>query len=119
MLRKIKKVMNDIKNFKFFNYYGSYFREEAIVDSDFETNIEKQNMTIDKLLNQSVIKKSLIENNVCSSDSFDNSLLQSTDNIKLKKEPEKDPFNELQSALIKYTDIKKNQAVSLMSFKKS
>jgi hypothetical protein len=63
MIRKVKKVMNDIKIFKVFNYYGKNFREEAIVDSDFEINEDRQNMTADKLLSQSFNKKSLIENN--------------------------------------------------------
>lgn len=63
MLRKMRKIINDTKNVRYFKNFGMYFREESQVDSDYEEQDEKPNMTIDKLINESLIKKNLIENN--------------------------------------------------------
>lgn len=62
MLRKFKKCLKDIKDFKYFQYFGMYFREEAFVDSDFENEEEKANMTADKLMQENKQYKDLHEN---------------------------------------------------------
>jgi len=55
--------MNDIKGINYFSNFGMYFREESMVDSDYEAYEEKPNMTMEKLLNESLLKKDLLENN--------------------------------------------------------
>ena len=52
MIRKLKKCIADIKKFKYFTYFGHYFREEEAVDSDFEKENDKANKTKDKLEQQ-------------------------------------------------------------------
>ncbi|CAI2373541.1 unnamed protein product [Moneuplotes crassus] len=105
MIRKMRKIIADIKNVRFFRNYGMYFREESLVDSDYEEQQEKPNMTIDKLLNESLIKKDLHENNNSSSDSFDANLLLSMDqSSRDDRAPEKAKFK---SAIMKYADMQK------------
>ena len=118
MLRKFKKCITDIKEYKYFNYFGLYFREEAGVDSDFEQEEEKANKTVDKLINKDRKKgKDLVENHLSkrflsplgSSDSFDSNLLGTRDSKKKIQLKDSDT-NNLQSALMTYVDIKKRSA---------
>ena len=62
MIRKFKKCLADIRQFKYFNYFGLYFREEAVIDSDFEREEEKANMTADKLIAAENQKEDLLAN---------------------------------------------------------
>ncbi|CAI2365025.1 unnamed protein product [Moneuplotes crassus] len=114
MLRKMKKILKDIKETLFFNNFGMYFRQESQVDSDFENQQEKPNKTIDKLLNESRISKDLHENNKSSSDSFDAGLLLSLEKDS-KKAAEKDgdrkdnetELSNLQRSITKYLESRK------------
>lgn len=63
MVRKLKKWIVDIKNFKYFSYFGYYFREEETVDSDFEKENDKANKTVDKLIKEQTKQNKLKENN--------------------------------------------------------
>jgi len=121
MLRKIKKILNDIRDIKYFKNYGMYFREESMVDSDYEAQDEKPNMTIDKLLNESLLKKDLNQNNISnytvviiigSSDSFDAGMLQCIENSnpfsENQKESKESRKNEIRKP--KYVDLKNQRS---------
>ena len=102
-----------------------YFRGESMVDSDYEAQDEKPNMTIDKLLNESLLKKDLNQNNISnytviiiigSSDSFDAGMLQCIENSnpfsENQKESKESRKNEIRKP--KYVDLK-NQSSKILN----
>lgn len=127
MIRKLRKWIKDIQKFKYFSYFGQFFRDEESVDSDFENNNDKANKTKDKIKNRK--KKGLTQNNngknknnkinIDSSDSFDGGIKifcfvphiysdsHTSTELKIIKPQEDKNLISLGNAILTYANIKK------------